>query len=132
MTLAELRQTWSERLGGTPPGQGRYLLRRLLAWRLQARSVGGLSPATRRRIRRLQEAFEANPHYTPSPTFDLPPGAILTREWSGVLHRVQVLHNGFAYAGERLTSLSEVARRITGTPRSGPLFFGLKKTGAET
>ena len=33
---------------------------------------------------------------------------------------------GFEYRGERFGSLSEIARRITGTRWSGPLFFGLK------
>ena len=131
MSLDELRRAWADLLGGPPPRQGRDLLRRQLAWRLQARSHGGHSSSVRRRIRRLQDAFEADPRYTPSPTYDLPPGAILTREWSGTLHRVQVLHDSFAYGGERFTSLSEVARRITGTPRSGPLFFGLKTSRAE-
>ena len=91
-----------------------------LAWRLQARSLGGLSPDTRRQIRRLHDAFERDPRYTPSPTLDLPPGAVLTREWPGALHRVQVLEDGFAYDGERFDSLSEIARRITGTRWSGP------------
>jgi hypothetical protein len=47
-----------------------------------------------------------------------------------VLHQVQVTDRGFDYRGERFTSLSEVARRITGTRWSGPLFFGLKKAGS--
>ena len=39
---------------------------------------------------------------------------------------MQVLREGFEYEGERFLSLSEVARKITGTRWSGPLFFGLK------
>jgi len=41
-----------------------------------------------------------------------------------------VTDQGVDYRGERFGSLSEVARRITGTRWSGPLFFGLKR-GAE-
>jgi hypothetical protein len=37
-----------------------------------------------------------------------------------------VTNDGFDYRGERFGSLSELARRITGTRWSGPLFFGLK------
>jgi hypothetical protein len=37
-----------------------------------------------------------------------------------------VLDDGYDYAGERFDSLSELARRITGTRWSGPAFFGLK------
>jgi hypothetical protein len=35
------------------------------------------------------------------------------------------------YRGKRYGSLSEVARLITGTRWSGPLFFGLRKRAAE-
>jgi Protein of unknown function (DUF2924) len=36
-----------------------------------------------------------------------------------VLHQVRVMDEGFDYRGERFGSLSEVARRITGTRWSG-------------
>jgi hypothetical protein len=45
-----------------------------------------------------------------------------------VPHQVRVTDEGFEYRGERFGSLSEVARRITGTRWSGPLFFDLKRT----
>jgi hypothetical protein len=35
------------------------------------------------------------------------------------------------YQGRRYKSLSEVARAITGTRWSGPLFFGLKRRAQE-
>jgi hypothetical protein len=34
--------------------------------------------------------------------------------------------NGYEYHGARYQSLSEIARLITGTRWSGPLFFGIK------
>jgi hypothetical protein len=48
-------------------------------------------------------------------------------EWGGKTHRVMVLENGFAWAGQNYRSLSEVATRISGTRWSGPRFFGLKQ-----
>jgi hypothetical protein len=132
LPISELRAAWSRCLGEPASNHGRDLLRRQLAWKLQARAHGGLSSDTRRRIRRLYQTFQDNPRFTPSPTFDLPPGTILTRKWQGVRHRVQVMHDGFAYAGERFESLSEVARRITGTRWSGPAFFGLKASAKES
>ena len=36
----------------------------------------------------------------------------------------------FEHQGKRYRSLSAVARAITGTQWSGPLFFGLRKTGS--
>ncbi len=35
--------------------------------------------------------------------------------------------DGFDYRGARYASLSRIAREITGTRWSGPLFFGLRK-----
>jgi Protein of unknown function (DUF2924) len=105
---------------------GADLLRRRLGYELQARTHGDLPTESRRRLKRLHQAFKADPAYTPLPGFGLKPGTVLTRTWRGVLHHVDVLDDGFAYRGERFDSLSEIARRITGTRWSGPLFFGLK------
>jgi len=50
------------------------------------------------------------------------------REWGKRDHKVTVTAEGrFEYDGKSYRSLSAVARQITGTPWSGPLFFGLKK-----
>jgi hypothetical protein len=131
MTIPQLRDNWVRCFGEAAPSHGRDLLRRQLAWKMQARVHGDLSSDTRQRIRRLHQAFHENPRFTPSPTFDLLPGTVLTRQWQGVLHRVQVMHEGFVYGGERFDSLSEVARRITGTRWSGPAFFRLKAPAEE-
>ncbi len=56
----------------------------------------------------------------------LKPGARLVREWRGETHVVTVLDQGFVYRNARFTSLSEIARTITGVRRSGPAFFGLR------
>jgi hypothetical protein len=38
-----------------------------------------------------------------------------------------VLDDGFSWQGTQYRSLSAIARKITGTAWSGPLFFGLKQ-----
>jgi len=43
-----------------------------------------------------------------------------------------VLDHDVVYRGRRYKSLSEVARAITGTRWSGPLFFGLKRQAKES
>jgi hypothetical protein len=43
---------------------------------------------------------------------------------------VNVETNGYEYHGARYQSLSEIARLITGTRWSGPLFFGIKRESA--
>jgi hypothetical protein len=47
-----------------------------------------------------------------------------------VAHEVTVIDAGYEHQGRRYKSLSAVARAITGTQWSGPLFFGLRKTGS--
>ncbi|TMJ35883.1 MAG: DUF2924 domain-containing protein [Alphaproteobacteria bacterium] len=45
----------------------------------------------------------------------------------GRTYEVVVLDDGFSWQGSRCNSLSAIARKITGTAWSGPLFFGLKQ-----
>ena len=61
------------------------------------------------------------------PDSALSPGTRLLREWHGATHEVLVEAHGFEYAGKNYKSLSAVARAITGTPWSGPAFFGTKR-----
>ena len=58
-------------------------------------------------------------------------GTILVREHAGVLHRVVVMENGFAWEGKTFRSLSEAAQAITGTNWNGPRFFGLRSKSLE-
>jgi Protein of unknown function (DUF2924) len=56
---------------------------------------------------------------------------VLVRDWGGVTHQVKVLEYGILFRSKRYKSLSEVARVITGSRWSGPLFFGLKSATEE-
>ena len=60
----------------------------------------------------------------------LKPGTRLMREWQGRTYEVVVLDDGCSWEGARYRSLSALARKITGTAWSGPLFFGLKQNGS--
>lgn len=54
-------------------------------------------------------------------------GTVLTREYKGVEYRVVATADGqYEFQGRTFASLSMIAREITGTRWSGPLFFGLK------
>ncbi len=46
---------------------------------------------------------------------------------AGATYQVMVVVTGFEYDGTLYKSLSAIARRITGTAWSGPLFFGLRQ-----
>jgi hypothetical protein len=115
-------------LSGTSLGESIANAMWSLAYELQARVQGDLPADVRHRLRRLHKAFKATPAYTPLPGRGVKPGTVLTRTWRGVTHQVRVRDQDFEYRGERYASLSEVARRITGTRWSGPLFFDLKRT----
>jgi len=125
--LQELRQVWRQRLGPPPQHISTELTRRRLAYELQVKAYGSLKAETRRRLKQFYKAFNADPRHTPSSGLGLKPGLMLTREWNGTEHRVAVLKKGFEYLDEQYGSLSQVARRITGSRWSGPAFFGLKR-----
>lgn len=125
--LEELRNLWRDRIGSPPYFASTEVTRLWLAWELQAKARGGFDPATCRRLKQLCMPAKGDAHSTPTASTALKPGTVLTREWGGKTHRVMVLENGFAWAGQNYRSLSEVATRISGTRWSGPRFFGLKQ-----
>ena len=116
--LRELRSEWEQRYCAAPRLRSPDLLRRLLVWRIQVAEEGGLDRMTRR----LLSGGAAGPEAL------LSEGTVITREWKGVRHEVEIADGGFIYRGERWKSLSEVARTITGTRWNGPRFFGLRET----
>jgi Protein of unknown function (DUF2924) len=98
----------------------------ILAHRIQEQAFGSLRAGARGRLRQLSRAFERHPDSTvPSPP-QIRPGTRLVRQWRDQVHLVNVEANGYEYQGARYRSLSEIARLITGTRWSGPLFFGIK------
>jgi len=105
----------------------------VLAYRLQEQSVGALSPLLARRLEKAIKDFEKGIELKPQSTSGaLRPGSRLLRDWQGRTHEVIVLDSGFQHQDRTYQSLSEVARKITGTRWSGPLFFGLKTPRAKT
>lgn len=131
MNVNDLRSLWKERVDiEFPKNRSAHLLRRLLAWQLQARMNGGLNRLTTRRLSDIALALERDGTYEPKTKRDLSPGVILTREWKGVVHTVTVLAVGFHYLGKRYRSLSDIARTITGTRWSGPRFFRVEQKNA--
>jgi len=109
-----------------PPELRRDLMIPILAYRTQEQAFGSLSIDSRRRLRQLARAFEADPNAAIPSVPGIKPGTRLVRQWRGQVHVVNVEERGFEYKGARYESLSEIARLITGTRWSGPLFFGLK------
>lgn len=122
MSARERRAEWHRRTGTVaPPAFGSGLLARALAHKVQAKALGGLSKADLRRL----SGFGSSGQLEPA-AGAVKPGTWLSRTWHGEVHQVVVLETGFEYRGERFSSLSEIAKRITGAHWSGPRFFGLK------
>src|SRR5207237_1949133 len=89
--------------------------------------LGGLRPEPRRRLRQFVQEFRETGESRPRARPELKPGTRLIREWRGRTYEVLVGDEGFCWQGTHYRSLSAVARKITGTPCSGPLFFGLQQ-----
>ena len=131
LSAKDLRRRWCRMFRCPPPHQASVdFLRRAVVHRLQEDSLHRLASGTRRRLARLAEEIECQASRPNVPRAALKPGTLLVREWQDTLHEVEVLIEGYAYRGERYDSLSEIARQITGTRWNGPLFFGLRKSGA--
>ena len=131
MDAAGLRRRWRMVFGRPAPEQlPRSLLQRALAYRIQADALGDLDRETIRMLDRLARDGR-NGTIIPLPELrGTKPGTLLVREWEGMLHRVMVLEQGFAWNGQSFDSLSKVARAITGTNWNGPRFFGLREKRA--
>ena len=123
LPVGELRNLWRERLNGPPPAAlSKDLMARMLAQRLQESSLGGLDAHLVKRLAAVARG-------APEPTRRLQIGSVLVREHEGKMHEVIVTPDGFYWQGETHSSLSAIARKITGVSWSGPRFFGLPGMG---
>ena len=94
--------------GRLPRHLPRWLLRRILAYRIQAAALGGLDNETLRILRQPKgEALASSDGHpfkarigTTQEGAKLKAGALLAREWNGRLERVMVLDKGFAWNSE--------------------------------
>ncbi|GHC08921.1 hypothetical protein GCM10010080_24990 [Thermomonas carbonis] len=103
----------------------------LLRFHAQEVAHGGLSaPVEAYLATLLPKRRGQGPQAVPAPMRRLKPGTRLLRAWQGKTYTVTVADPGFVYEGKTYGSLSVIAREITGTPWSGPVFFGLKKVAS--
>jgi hypothetical protein len=111
---------WVALMASPPPLRtSTPLIRRVVAYEMQARASAGLSP-------KLQRQLEALGSDTPRKTVArLEPGGRFIREWNGVRHIVEAHDDGYRWKDQSFRSLSAVAKAITGAHWSGPRFFGL-------
>jgi hypothetical protein len=130
--LNGLRRQWRAHLGGEAPAHlPRWLLMRVLAYRLQSDAFGDLDKSIRRNLCSGKTDGPDVPFDRPAPQtrqgVALKAGALLVREWKGQLERVMILEEGFAWNGQTFGSLSQIAKAMTGTNWNGHRFFGLRQ-----
>jgi hypothetical protein len=132
LDLHGLRRQWRDHSGGEAPAHlSRWLLMKVLAYRLQVDAFGDLDKSIRRILHSGKEDNVGAPFDRRLPQtrqgLDLRAGALLVREWNGRLERVMILEEGFAWNGPTFGSLSQIAKAMTGTNWNGHRFFGLRQ-----
>jgi DUF2924 family protein len=133
LDIGELRRQWRALYKTpAPPHLSRDLLVRAVGYRLQELALGGIRPEPQRQLLRIAKQFKETGAATIRARPELRPGTLLMREWRGRTHEVLVVDDGFSWQGTHYRSLSAIARKITGTAWSGPLFFGLKPNRSAT
>jgi Protein of unknown function (DUF2924) len=144
MKLRELQTLYKEIFGRDAPSGNSEYARRKIVLHLQAEKEGGLPESARqhalalarntglrarvsananRRREGLPLAHASTTQLVSDHDSRLPmPGSVIVARIV-----VRVLTSGFEYEGRRFSSLSHIARDITGTRWNGFVFFGLGK-----
>ena len=139
--VEQVRLQWRNHFGGAAPSHiPRWLLLRMLVYRVQTAAFGDLAKGTVRLLRQPKDeggaVSGARPFETRGPItregVGLKSGALLVREWNGRLERVMILDEGFAWNGATYGSLSQIAKAMTGTSWNGHRFFGLRRSGDQS
>jgi Protein of unknown function (DUF2924). len=129
MSLAQLRAEWRRLhrgqmlIGGLTSSQ----LTRAIAWRLQEKRFGNLPTNRIRELDRMVAQLENDGDLEMVGARTLKPGTRLVRHWHEKTYSITVLEDGFEFEERRYSSLTQIAREITGAAWSGPRFFGLKQ-----
>jgi hypothetical protein len=127
LTKNQLQTLWKELFQHDPPLRlRRDIMVPILCFRLQEQASEGINAETKRKLFALARALVTNPNADLAQSKSIKPGTRLVRQWGNKVHVVDVEQNGYKYNDFRYESLSQIARIITGTRWSGPLFFGIK------
>jgi hypothetical protein len=133
LPIAQLWALWDQYYPRRPENPNRSYLQSRIAYKLQEAAFGALSPDTQRLLINIGIRHSKIKGRQKSRDIYLAPGTVLVREWGERDHKVTVTALGsFDYEGMCFKSLSAVARHISGTHWSGPLFFGLRDTAKDS
>jgi hypothetical protein len=128
LSMPEIKALWKQLFGTDVPTRNRQFIERRLAYRIQEDAFRAVAPALlERNRRRVETLIETGKNTRRDCDYRPVAGMLLTREYRGVTYRVVATADGqYEFQGRSYSSLSMIAREITGTRWSGPLFFGLK------
>ncbi len=126
MSPAALRAKWRRLYRAPALALSSDLLVRGVAYRLQDKACGGLAPAAERELVRLAARGTPPTGSSTSAVVSLRSGTRLVRSGNGETNSLLVTEDGYRFNDQTYSSLSTIAKVITGTKWSGPRFFGLK------
>ena len=128
LPMKDLWALWDQYFPLRPSHHNRNYVEGRVAYKIQEAAFGGLKSEMRQQLIRIGEA-QSKFKTRRTTAISIVPGTVLIREYGDRDHRVTALGDGrFEYVGQHFKSLSAVARFITGSQSSGPVFFGLIKT----
>jgi len=149
MNVRALQDEYRKVFGAEPESAHRQFLFRKIAWQLQAKEEGGLPEPVRELAREIARNVALRnrvitnsiKHRAGLPVersastviglghdSRLPmPGGVIVKEYRGETLVVKVTDTGFEFKDRRYTSLSAIAKELTGTKWNGYAFFQLTK-----
>lgn len=140
LSIVELRHRFLEVMGYTSTSRSRSFLTRKILWGVQAAEQGDISADLRQQAieaadeRVLRHRISKNSIAEARVVGSIqqadnripPPGTLLTRRYRNQEVCVKVLSDGFEWRAQKFTSLSAIAREVTGTRWNGFAFFKLE------
>ena len=130
MDKATLQKLYDRALEAYPDSGGQISRKeREVLYELQQALFGKLDPKLQTSLENIGQTMVSKPNKRKQAVdYKLPKtGAVIVKEWKGKRLEVKILKSGFEYEGRQYSSLSKLAKEISGYAVSGPIFFGLRK-----
>jgi hypothetical protein len=133
LPFPEIKALWLKLVGSAAPTSNRAFIERRIAYKLQEIEFRKINPnLLERNTRKIATLIETGKLNKRDREYRPPAGTMLTRQYQGREYRVIVTADGhYEFETRAYPSLSMIAREITGSRWSGPVFFGLKDYAAK-
>ena len=134
LIFPEIKALWRKYFGTEVPTHNRQFLERQLAYKLQEVEFRKVDPGLLdRNNKKIASLIATGKLRKRDRDFHPTPGTLFTREYHGKVHQVIATADGqYEFEGRPYRSLSMIAREITSSRWSGPVFFGLKDYAAKS